>query len=222
MRLLFWLLIFFCSINVISQQLNLPELPMKDGKIYYVFNNALENKKQCLKIYHNMAVNKVSASVQQKLIGRNNERHDNTLAILFGSIDKNSNLSSPMNKCVDTIESGYFIFTIPKDYSFFDKSIMGLTFNVSKSRAIVSQIVAEPYFVYTSQNEYELKFRKFTLNQTPNPSIDLSEYYNELKKKPNLTKNDIQIFTELNQIMVLINEAFSECLKFEYENEELD
>jgi hypothetical protein len=226
MRVFSCLFIIFLSSNLLSQQISLPDLPTKDGKIYYVFKTNLSNEKKCLKEYHFLATRKFTDRIKQQMKGRYDKVYDNQNLVLFSASDKVNNYNSPKNTCIDTLETGLFFFIIPKTINYFDLTVLGLVSNLAKPKVLTSQITAEPYLIFNSKNQYELRFRKFMLKLTlmdgSTTDLDLSQYYNELKNKEKLTKNDVQLFLELNEILELTNKVYSECLKFEYENEELD
>lgn len=226
MRFLNYFLIIFLSSNLLSQEISLPELPMKDSKIYFVFKTTLDNEKKCIKEYHFLASKKFMDRMKQQMKGRYDKVYDNQGLVVFGAADKVNNYNSPKNSCTDTLETGLFSFIIPKTFNYFDYTVLGLVSNLSKPKVMMSQITAEPYLIFNSKNQYELRFRKFMLKLTlmdgSTTELDLSKYYNELKNKEKLTKNDIQLFIELSEILELTNKVYSECLRFEYENEELD
>jgi hypothetical protein len=226
MRIAIYLLTIFLSSNLLSQQISLPDLPTKDGKIYYVFKTTLDNEKKCIKEYHPLATEKFTDKVKQQMKGRYDKIYDNESLVYFGASDKVHNYNGPKNSCIDTLETGIFFFLIPKTFNYFDFTVLGLVSNLSKPKVMFSQITAEPFLIFNSKNQYELRFRKFLLKLTlmdgSTTDLDLSQYYNELKNKEKLTKKDVQLFIDLNEILELTNKVYSDCLKFEYENEELD
>lgn len=226
MRFSIYLLALFLSSNLLSQQISLPDLPTRDGKIYYVFKTTLDNEKKCIKEYHPLTTSKFADRIKQQMKGRYDKIYDNQNLVLFSAFDKVYINNSLKNSCIDTLETGLFFFIIPKTFNYLDYTVLGLVSNLSKPKVLTSQITAEPYLIFNSKNEYELRFRKFMLKLTlmdgSTNDLDLSQYYNELKNKVKLSKNDVQLFLELNEILELTNKVYSECLKFEYENEELD
>lgn len=214
-------LLFFHYLN---SQVEFPNLPSKENKIYYKINSTFQNKKKCLNQYLKDIDKLMNDKIKEKIKGRYDKIYDNESLVICGFSDKKSNFNK--NTCVDTTESGIFQFIIPNNLNYFDLTLIGGVKNIIKPKVIMSIVTAEPMLVFSSKNTVEFRLRKFNMEQTfvdgSKKSIDLSEYYTKLKEKEKISKKEISLFIELDEIIKITNQSFQESLKFNYENEELD
>ena len=134
-------------------------------------------------------------------------------------------LTSKGLPCVDTT-IGLFQFLIPKGTSLFDLTIIGMVSGMAKPKPYMSVIKAEAILICSSKNEYELKFKKFMLEQMyldgSSSNTNLSEYYLALKNKEKLNKKEANLFLDLDNVLKISNEALWESFNFIIENDELD
>ena len=222
--------IYLIILNIIfisfSFSQEIPILPTKENKIYYVFNSIHHNKKKCLRLYQSgfsdLEMNKI---INQKLKGRYDKLYDGDDLVTCGFIDLKMGTNNLV--CLDTIKSGKFQFILPEKFSVFDNTLIGAINNtLINTKPLLTIIKAEPYLVYLSNNQVEFRLRKFIFEQTLIDGtikyIDLSEYYSKLKEKEKINKKEMYLFKELDDIVKFTHEAFDESIKFIYENEELD
>ena len=105
-------------------------------------------------------------------------------------------------------------------------TIIAMISGMYKPKPIVSVIRAEAILICSSKNEYELKFKKFMLEQMyldgSSSNTNLSEYYLALKDKEKLNKKEANLFLDLDNVLKISNEALWESFNFIIENDELD
>lgn len=73
--------------------------------------------------------------------------------------------------------------------------------------------------IYISENEQVIIFKKFWIEMTlfngRQMNKDLSEIYLNLKNKDDLTKSDVKIFTELDEVLNHTVDAITEQINWE-------
>jgi hypothetical protein len=222
MKILYILpLLLFCNISFGQE---LPEIPMKNDIIYYSFLSKHTNQKKCLSKYlkeesYEEINSQTSIKLGEKLKGKYDKIYDpkDLVTLYFNPI-------SGLN-CVDTSKGG-FAFGIPKGTSLFDMTIIGLVSGMVQPKPYMSIIKAEAILICSSKNEYELRFKKFMLEQMypdgSSSNINLSEYYLALKNKEKLNKKEVNLFLDLEYVLKISIEALWESFNFIIENDELD
>jgi hypothetical protein len=219
-----FLIINILCIQYLNSQVEFPNIPTKENKIYYNLSSSFQNKKKCLNEYIKDVDKLMNEKIKEKIKGRYEKKYDNDNLVGVGFTDSKRNKKNV--SCVDTIESGNFTFTLPNSFNYFDFTLIGGVKNIIKPKVILSVISSEPMLVFTSKNSVELRLRKFKMEQHfidgSQNSIDLSEYYLKLKEKEKISKKDINLFIELDEIIKITNQSFQESFRFNYENEEQD
>lgn len=212
-------LVFLCVFSFSFSQV-LPELPMKNDKIYYVFETNFKNQKYCLGKYPLNNLNEqLSIRMGEKLKGRYNKSIDpkDISSLLIAGLPRH---------CKDTLSNGIYQLIIPGGIKFVDLTIIGLLSGSGKKRALMSEIKGDVTLIFKSNNQYELRIKSLIYRTThmdmTETNIDLSKYYLELKKKTQVSKNQAKLFYELDEILKLNNQALTESIQYIIENQELD
>jgi hypothetical protein len=212
--------VFLCFLGSSFSQ-TLPELPMKNDKIYYVFESSFKNQKKCLGKYSiNNLVEQTSMRMGEKLKGRFNKSLDPKEISNLGFEEYNS------QSCNDTI-AGLYSFILPGGgLKLIDFTVLGRVTGSGKKRTLTNVIQGNALLIFKSNNQYELRIKSFMLQTTymdmTESNIDLSKYYSELKKKTKVSKNQAKLFSDLDDCLKLNNQSLSESFQFIIENEELD
>jgi hypothetical protein len=216
-NLLALILLCFCYISF-SQ--SLPELPLKNDKIYYVFESTFKNQKYCLgKFPLNKLNEQTSIRMGEKLEGRFNKLYDpkDISSLLIGGAAR---------KCNDTLSKGQYQLIIPGGLKYVDLTIIGLISGYVKKRALTTQIKGDATLIFKSNNQYELKIKSLMLKinymDGSETNVDLSEYYLYLKKKAKISKTQIKLFNDLDEILKINNQALTDSFNFIIQNEELN
>ena len=211
--------VFLCVFNLSFSQV-LPELPMKNDKIYYVFESSFKNQKNCLGKYSLRELYFQSRMrMGEKLIGRYNKSYDpkDISSLIIGGVPRH---------CNDTLLNGKYQLIIPGGLKFVDLTIIGYLSGSGKKRANISEIKGDAILIFKSNNDYELRIKSLFYHIThmdmSETNIDLSKYYLELKKKTKVSKNQAKLFNELDEILKHHNQALTESFQYIIENEELD
>lgn len=208
--LLYFILIFqICKLN--AQQL--PEIPMKNGMVYYSFKHKLNNSKKCISKYYNtdflVSLNRKIETFSSKINDEKPTLEQGVYTITFSQGFKNGSPHSQNNlNCKDTTVSKYnfIVFPISKKEKIADRK---LTFNVET--------------VFQDKNNYTLIFKGFILQESflkgrslVTNEIRLEDRYNELASKAELTKAEISFFEQLNYILVELDKLYGEVLEQQY------
>jgi hypothetical protein len=211
--------IFLCFFRLSFSQA-LPDLPLKNDKIYYVFETNFKNQKYCLGKYPLYKLYEQSRMrIGEKLKGKFNKAFDpKDISSLI--------IPGAVRSCTDTLSNGIYQLIIPGGLKFIDLTIAGRLSGSGKKRALLSVIKGDATLVFKSNNQYELKIKSLMLGinymDGSETNIDLSKYYLELKKKTNISKNQARLFNDLDEILKLHNQALTESFQYIIENEELD
>jgi hypothetical protein len=199
--------LLFC-INTNAQEA--PELPMKNGYVYYEFNHDLNNSKRCLSYYNSnetFAVNTLN-----KLMALGSELKDDPNAIDFQFFNGDVLLG-----CSDTL-SGTFSLDLPEK--------LPLTvFGHMKSGIVTAKI--DIFFI--NKNSYKVTFKGFTcllleydgMTSEDYTSVDLETFYNTFISKSKKTKYEIEIFSLIDNAVKGVDKLILESFKKAYETDEL-
>jgi hypothetical protein len=217
MRLIFLPFIISITFSAFSQKL--ADIPLTDSTIYYVFKEEFQNKKKCLKKYNDASWIQMIGRLDAKITGRYPKYYPWKIKFMTQTIEN-------PHPCIDTLRYCSFGITIPEKSNYTDYTIIGSILNIGKKRFLWSEISAEPILIFTNDNQYELKFRKFIykiyFTDGTISIIDLSEYYLKLLKEKSLTEQQIKMFNELDYLVKACNQVVYESFNFVIKNEELD
>jgi hypothetical protein len=213
------LLFIAISISFLKGQ-ELPEVPLKNGMAYYVFEHKLDNTAKCLSSY-----------VDAPLAG-------NTLLPFHEKIIKKASNFSFSNlktsciillqrklvslKCQDTLKYSASNVTINE---FTNK--WKPTFIVKKIAS--SKITANISFVFLSKNEYKLIIKDIVYTGGETVSMGKVEFhdykfgesYQTVKKSDKISKGDITFFNDIDSIIKEIDKIILEALTDTYTADEL-
>ena len=204
------ILIIFIGVSSGSWSQQLPEIPMKDGYICYELKGKLNNKKNCIPKTGLFKSNKTGRNPEELV---KNSSYD-VLNLKKRDLGINVQINEYGSKinCADTLE----FFTMNhfyniKSLNYFDYTIVGRLLGSGKKKINSIGVKCEGKKIFTSFNEYKILVRRFTLdvyfNDESQQFKDLTDYYNELKKKSKLKKKEVKLFTDLNLLMNNFNEV---------------
>ena len=235
--------LIYCSIKVFSQQL--PEVPIKDGHIYYELSGKLNNKKNCIlqtdvifTTLCNQNLTQGGGTVYEKtgkteLINYRLKKSSFTVVnekenkfIFRGGQLPDKNFRQKKLKCNDTLTDYPLIIQYEKGLNYFDRHIINFLLKGYKSKITDIELNGDVMFIFPSFNEIHLKIRRFVIKfYFQDGSIklqDLSEYYFELKKKSEINKNETKLFNDLNLLMNHFNKVLIEKMNDEIQYLEMD
>ena len=213
-----FLSIILISITSLLTAQELPEIPMKNGMAYYVFEHKLDNTKYCLSKYIS------GYTIHQK-----------TSDYAYQFTLKNSGIYKQLNlnifvfnvrtlKCNDTINlTSGFILSKSGDI-FWRPAIIELL----RKKTMGSEINAQIEIIFLSKTEYKLVFKglqyKINWMQRMKPGFDIyniGELYEQTKTSGKITKSDIKFFENLNFYMKSADEIILKALTETYRADEL-
>lgn len=195
--------ILLSCINAFAQ--DVPELPIKNDYVYYVFDHKLDNTKKCISFYNNDLT--FITNMTQKTVSLSTEVTGNYNDIHF------SNFSGGFLKCTDTISTIAYIVLPEK--------IPQTIFGDYKSGFVSVKINV----VFLDKNNYKMTFKAFTcslmgkdMNLT---AVDLEEFYLKFKENSKKTKYEIEVFTRIDNAVKGIDKLILESFKKAYQTDEL-
>jgi hypothetical protein len=197
--------LLFC-INTNAQEA--PELPMKNGYVYYAFNHDLNNSKRCLSYYHNEQTFITNVTEKAFALSTQLENIDQTLDVQF-------NEDVELN-CSDTLTVS-FNMGLPEKLpiTIFGQYKTGL-------------LTAKINIVFINKNAYKLTFKAFTCTffnlsgeDMDANSVDLETFYNTFISNTKKTKYEIAVFNLINNAVKGVDKLILESFKKAYETDEL-
>jgi hypothetical protein len=203
----------------ISQEV--PEIPLKNGLVYYTFTNKLDNTKKCLSTY--CSATKFT-DFFQKMIAKTQELTTHKSKPLFGkNYTMTASVGQSKGQCIDTTTSGLLILTVPT------KIKPTRLYNLGKKKLISQTIEAKIEIVFLSKTEYTLKIKGFTYKtmamnaaKVETEEHPLGEMYNDFLADDSKSKDQINLFKDVdlmvNEIDRIVKEVFTEL----YQVDELD
>ncbi len=220
------------SIKVFSQQL--PEVPLKDGYIFYEVKGQVNNKKKCLAESRIAAITfgdrknrleKLNDRLQKSVPELLDQKKEN-FGIQFWFTEGNYNDERrKIENCIDSAEVT-LIYWYNKNINYFDRHLIGVLLGTGKKKVKNVQIEARLKIKFTSFNEYTINIRKFTMQVVfgdgNNQMQDFSKYYLEVKKKSKINKKEIKLFEDLNLIVNHLNKVILEKMNDEIQYLEMD
>lgn len=205
-------------INAFAQ--DLPEIPMKNERVYYSFNHKLENSKYCLSKYYNtnfmISLNKKIMNLASIKSGEKPALDIGVYTIKISQGFKNGNTYAQNNlNCKDTaisnINFNSIVFPTGKKENISNRK---LTFSVET--------------VFLDKNNYTLIFKGFILQESylkgralVTDEIKLEDRYNEISSKAEKTKAEISFIEEMNNILIEIDKFHKEVFEQLYSTDEL-
>jgi hypothetical protein len=214
-NLLALILLCFCYISF-SQ--SLPELPLKKNKINYEFEVHLENKNKSLEEYFNLNYQEIFSRFEIIINPEMNKRKIsiNDSGVYPNGLSFSAGAYSGLPGVFQLIISG-------SGAKLIDFTIVGLLSGSVKKRALMNEVRAETEMIYTSKNSYSLRLKKFTLNITymdmTNSVLDLSEYYLKLKEKNKISKAEVKLLIQIDEVIKILNSALKDSFKYVIDNE---
>lgn len=183
----------------------IPELPIKNDYVFYVFEHKLDNSKKCISLYNNDPT--FITNIVQKTISLSTEVTGKPSGIHF------TNLSEGILKCVDTISTISSIGLPEK--------LPQTIFGVYKSGFVSVKVD----IIFLDKNNYKITFKAFTcslmgkdMNLT---AVDLEEFYSKFKDNSKKTKYDIEVFARIDNAVKGIDKLILESFKKAYQTDEL-
>jgi hypothetical protein len=190
-------------INVFAQ--DVPELPIKNDYVYYVFDHKLDNTKKCISFYNNDPT--FMTNIVQKTLSLSTEVTGKPNDIRFSSF------SGEILKCTDTISTIAYIVLPEK--------LPQTIFGDYKSGFVTVKVD----IILIDKNNYKITFKAFTcslmgkdMNLT---AVDLEEFYSKFKENSKKTKYDIEVFTRIDNAVKGIDKLILESFKKAYQTDEL-
>jgi hypothetical protein len=227
MNLLLILIVFICGSSASWSQ-QLPELPMKDGLIYFDLTGKLNNTKKCIlesKVINASLCNRNITNGGGTVYAINertetlNSRLKNTSYLkvgekrdefqFFGGVLPDKNFRQKKLKCNDTLDEYKININYQNALNYFDKSIINILLGGYKNKIISIEIQGEIKFIFPTKNEYCIKGRNFVLVfnflDGEKQTQDLTKYYLSLKEKEKIKDNEAKIFYNLPILMEHFN-----------------
>lgn len=222
------------SIKVFSQQL--PEVPLKDGYIFYEVKGQVNNKKKCLAesriaaitfYRHKNRLEKLNDRLQKSVPELLDQKKENFhIGINFEDEGKYSDERRKIINCIDSAEVTLGYWYNEKNINYFDRHLIGVLLGTGKKKVSNVIIEARLKINFTSFNEYTINIRKFTMEVNfrdgNNQMQDFSKYYLEVKKKSKINKKEIKLFEDLNLIVNHLNKVILEKMNDEIQYLEMD
>ncbi|MBI4931957.1 MAG: hypothetical protein HY841_14445 [Bacteroidetes bacterium] len=218
------------------------KLPTKNGFIYYVFDETLNNKKKELCEYLSMTSTTSDYYPIMKQIGAKchelSQQKNNPWARLGYSlgavVNQSFSSTSPICKspvfksCCqpngnDTL-TGQIMITIPP------KVLYPNLINAFKKQTLSQQLKCRLELILINKNQYQLKIKGFQMTVTTNSIKDgaqtneyyLDDLYAEFEKSENKDKEMIRFYKELNYFITSSNKIIKEAIAREIAVQELD
>lgn len=224
--------LIYYSIKVFSQQL--PDVPLKDGYIFYEVNGQVNNKKKCLAESRiaaitfwdrNNRLEKLNDRLQKSVPELLDQKKEN-FGIQFCFTEGNYNDERrKIENCIDSAEVT-LMYWYNKNINYFDRHLIGVLLGTGKKKVKNVLIEARLKIKFTSFNEYTINIRKFTMQvffgDGNNQMQDFSKYYLEVKKKSKINKKEIKLFEDLNLIVNHLNKVILEKMNDEIQYLEMD
>jgi hypothetical protein len=215
---LFTFLLIVFSNFLIAQEL--PEIPMKNGMVYYTFEHKLDNKECLSKHFTTSSMFSKAAAYCSQLALQKSGMYKKTKFYIF--IPRS--YSATGTKCIDTLKStpGFSVTTIG--------GLMWrpMIIEFARKKAIQSDIKAQIDIIFLSKTEYKLVIKDFTYNiswvQGTKNGIDINkieELYLKTKDSGKINKSDIKFFEDLNFFVKSVDEIILKSLTETYKADEL-
>lgn len=192
-----------------------PNIPMKNGMVYCVFENKMQNTKKCLAKYCTFAEFNMKLTPKLGTIIKGNPALGTFYVMEIGT-------SGGKGQCNDTI-AGLFTTTIPV------KLRPSTLHDLSKKKIFEQSLECKIEIVFKGLNEYSLKLKGFQYRaaSTKNGELIIDEYplgtlYQDFLNNSNKTKEQIKFYQDLDVILNGLNKIVFESLKELYEVDELD
>lgn len=212
-------LLFLMTLSFKSQVTT--EIQMKNGMVYYTFNNKLENTKKCLSTYFEP---KNYGEILKKTLAKSQETSTNKSKPFF---DKNYTLQVIVGhvkgKCNDTTIGGTIKIGLPV------KVKPTRLYNLKKQKIISHNVEAKIEIVFLSKSEYIVKLKGFTYNTTTMNAYKsetgehpLGEMYQDYLSDEDKSKDQTNLYKDIN---LMVNEAdriIRESIMEMYKVDELD
>lgn len=195
-----------------------PQIPLKNGLVYYTFTNKLDNTKKCLSNYINVG------DFTRKMNDKTKEMTDSKSKPLF---DKNyfvtANAGRSKGLCIDTTYYGVLVFSVPT------KIKPTRLYNLSKKKLFSQIIEAKIEIVFLNKSEYTLKLKGFTyktragsIAKMENEEHPLGEMYKDFLADDKKSKDQINLYNDIDFIVNEINRIVKEIFVELYQVDELD
>jgi hypothetical protein len=222
------LLLLFCNISFAQE---LPEIPMKNGLVYYEFKHTLKNTSKCLSKYYKEANSKVGTKIMS-VTTANKTLNDYHYIFSTGIMLKGIHAGRKGFEadCADTVSMGVptFYFIIPTAKTILFPTVDFFT-HLTKARIISHKITAQVEVVFINKNEYILKFKDFQYDITSaknfqpatSEQIPLGEIYQEFLNTEKKTKYQIEFFNAVKYFINSSDEIYLKSLTELYQADEL-
>lgn len=214
--------------NTCHSQIKLPDMPLKEGLIYYQFKDTLNNKK-CLKSYFKVNYGEINSKIAAKIHEEEKLRYQyvkktDSKLILMHIPTKIYNSSLKMQTCADTFNKGNLYILFPEKLNYFDFTPLGILINAGKKRIEYMAVKSNIEVVFFSNNIFEVRYKSFTIETKfrngEESTIELSDLYQISKKQENLKKEDIVLFEEIDFWVKRSHEIMNKSLEqvFKYDD----
>ena len=209
----------------------LPEIPMKNGMAYYIFEHKLDNTNKCLSYYFDGSPMKQLA-LYEKLGKKTNEYTINSKKIgkqgilgyfLFGN-SANIREYHYLN-CNDTLMSKTMNFQVTMNGE--NKMNLG-GFELFRKKLIQQSLTANINIVFINKNEYKLIIKDIDYGgiwiKGAKPmveSIKFGELYTKAKESETIDKETIKFFSFMDMLIKKSDQFILEALTDAYMADEL-
>jgi hypothetical protein len=192
------------------------QVPLKNGMIYYMFLNKLNNTKKCLEKYCDVVSMKMmdkTAEFQSKL---NNSFTSDKYALESPFPELNG-----FGGCNDTLGTA-LILSLPTNF------VVTYLYDIKK-KPMDQSVTANLEIIFVDTSEYILKLKGFTyLASVKNGfNMEMVEYpldkiYHDYLENPTKSKDLKNLFSDVNMIIQELNRLIQESFVEAYTVDELD
>jgi hypothetical protein len=217
------ILILIISTSISAQ--DLPNIPIKNGMVFYSFDHKLDNTAKCLSSYIDGPMQRVGliTSIQNKLllVGEKIFKEDKniysySLTLTRKLLDLN---------CQDTFNCQSNALNIMFQPNF--KTPQGIV-DLITGKSVVKNLTASITIVFISKNEYILKIKDivYSISWTKGSKsgvdiFNLGEYYEKVKSSGELKNDDIKFFSFIDEIMKTTDKVILSAITDTYKADEL-
>lgn len=214
------------QLNILHAQ-NLPEMPMKNGMIYYSFDHKLENPKKCI-TYYVSTYDMNSANISSKVLNLSNQltaKESGVKRLSFMMFPPL--IAVPLNtapECIDTIIKPLALIITQSGDIMWRPAVIELF----RKKVIGTQITADMVTIFNSKDSYTLIVKNLTYKIQWSKGLkngydiyNISEKYEELKNSGKITKKDIKFFEKLNFFIKSADEMLLKAITETYKGSDL-
>lgn len=205
------------------------DLPMKNGLMYYKFENKLENKKKCLKDYlaetYKLAF--FDRQLKSNVLASNTKNLSLFKEFLGKNVERNMAVSIPGGSRTDTLDGGLFLLGLPpraaKIYEYIGAYQIATVF---KDKPSMQMINGNLSIIFINKNQYILRIKGlvlttyFTSGKVEN--LPLGKIYEAFQKDEKKSKEMINMFNYLDASIKDFDTILKDTIIEIYTEDEID